>query len=1318
MDIWFKQYNIEDPNADLSRDAQFNDSYNETILNNSDAIFPISLTKPTFHSGVHFHSIYGENRPIYNSIPGGTIVCRGFEEHVSELDDCSGPVFSSSFLILRHTIHADEDYVFYTMYTNLLPFTYYGFKVNGDYKDVIDDKDLKNATFPSELPFYLKLKVKVKEGIKNPSWGNKGFLHSRIQIKSTKFLLSGSKHETVTAISCNSNQEISIDLKACKDLEIQSIKIKDNAILYNYAGYPFAKYKNDKNGVYYYPNVRKGRIGIKVKGAQLKEYERKGIVYFNEEMRKKNQFRYGQSRNGDIKTIIAAVNENEPAIANNFLNHFYPLQVLTKENDYFDYSRYFSSENVFCITNEQFKKILKEKKHTIYFNDKNYYEIRYLFDKKEKEIVKSILNITPYTLDINFKELCKYLKLEKSENIKQEFVCFYNYKELYSFEQGEEKEYKYVILPNKKDSAKFFGLEKDDLKIAYKIFSIYCKNSLASVNSNFTLLQNNYKYFEEIDYKNNTNKIKIRLLDENQKKSFKCMDLQKYDVGEFYVSNDTEVTMYVDENNIEEVTYTATIGYNNNKNYENGLLVYDCNDIPVNIINVGDSFYPKDENTFFNAYKRIENDELDSSKEEIFFKNNSYYVILRKQLNLTFELEEDEKLPLSTNSVIGHAFCETEAYGNDGYVDISLFTKKDVTEITYSKDYLPAGTDIFKIAPKNVKPISIYLPNKSMYLLSKVILDGEELYELKPSILRVFIDKKYSVSGIGSYKGFPFKYDDGKNELDLYLGYICFHIIDGIVSIKSFRDRDSGKIYTEDELKYVKSIIEELFKQKNKDTNVTVHPYTSDPNQYIIEIDCKGFEFDKSNKLYKRFDKTKTTDDKTTDDIENIVCRNNSKILQIPTGNLKEDLNYEVTKLHVDNKEYKVLSEGIEIEVNKIRYKSVSLDGIKENCYILSNIKFEKKDSLHWDEYKTLESKNGLYLSKNDVKELSKEKYTRYYDLKTCLTSPGDSDREDILENLKYLRCIHPMEWDVNTLSEKCEDGLTLEQKLKYQLRNLEETKKILKEQNFYEQFKKSSKDNITENSFAFYHPLPFLKKLDDANLLFMNPYFGKKYSEVYKPNDPDLKSKNVDSEQKIYFNPGFAPYSQSKGDESLQYYTKVTGFYNHDYAKEPNLQSSYGEYEHYYHEGVDFSGGEDCEIRSLIRAKVIAYGWQKNGNNYSTYGKVVWLYNLDGAGVYLLAHVKGFASNIEVGKVYYPGDVVAYIGRSGANKDGTKNETRWDAHLHLSFYNYQFKENADSLVKINGEDCSYTESDFLKFLNNPFKHNDKERMTYIRKTK
>ena len=106
-------------------------------------------------------------------------------------------------------------------------------------------------------------------------------------------------------------------------------------------------------------------------------------------------------------------------------------------------------------------------------------------------------------------------------------------------------------------------------------------------------------------------------------------------------------------------------------------------------------------------------------------------------------------------------------------------------------------------------------------------------------------------------------------------------------------------------------------------------------------------------------------------------------------------------------------------------------------------------------------------------------------------------------------------------------------------------------------------------------------------------------------------------------------------------------------------------------------------------------------------------MYNLDGSGIYLLAHVKGFASNIKVGKVYHPGDVVAFIGGSGANKDGSKNENRWKAHLHLSYYDYQFEPKI-SLVSGSGEDCVYVNSAFLNKLNNPLKHDDRKRMENV----
>lgn len=73
-----------------------------------------------------------------------------------------------------------------------------------------------------------------------------------------------------------------------------------------------------------------------------------------------------------------------------------------------------------------------------------------------------------------------------------------------------------------------------------------------------------------------------------------------------------------------------------------------------------------------------------------------------------------------------------------------------------------------------------------------------------------------------------------------------------------------------------------------------------------------------------------------------------------------------------------------------------------------------------------------------------------------------------------------------------------------------------------------------------------------------------------------------------------------------------------------------------------------------------------------SGYGQVVWLYNIDGEGIYLLAHLNAYDSQITVGKEYFPGDTVAYVGASGHGK-----LNYWDGpHLHLSYHKKKYDKN------------------------------------------
>lgn len=100
-----------------------------------------------------------------------------------------------------------------------------------------------------------------------------------------------------------------------------------------------------------------------------------------------------------------------------------------------------------------------------------------------------------------------------------------------------------------------------------------------------------------------------------------------------------------------------------------------------------------------------------------------------------------------------------------------------------------------------------------------------------------------------------------------------------------------------------------------------------------------------------------------------------------------------------------------------------------------------------------------------------------------------------------------------------------------------------------------------------------------------------------------------------------------------------------------------------------------------------------------SGYGQVVWLYNIDGEGIYLLAHLNAYDSQIAVGKEYFPGETVAYMGGSGRDK----NLEAWSPHLHLSYYKYEVSLTD---IDIDGDTISIVNIKNLKdYFRNPFNH-------------
>ena len=214
-------------------------------------------------------------------------------------------------------------------------------------------------------------------------------------------------------------------------------------------------------------------------------------------------------------------------------------------------------------------------------------------------------------------------------------------------------------------------------------------------------------------------------------------------------------------------------------------------------------------------------------------------------------------------------------------------------------------------------------------------------------------------------------------------------------------------------------------------------------------------------------------------------------------------------------------------------------------------------------------------------------------------------------------------------------------------------------------------------NEFNFYHPLYFLHYLDKAGFLEFNPYEGKLYKELYKSsstlnqvydnnstaqNRADRKIDLPDT-WKVINNPGFAPYfGKGKG---INGYGRVTGLFNEDYM---DVLDRYKiEREYYYHFGVDFegTGKANNEIHSFIYGRIIAKCW------VSTNGRCLLVQSHANNNLYMLCHLSKYSENLNEGDSIFPGQCVAYVGKSGVKDSIYSNEAFAYYHLHVSVIKY-----------------------------------------------
>lgn len=243
-----------------------------------------------------------------------------------------------------------------------------------------------------------------------------------------------------------------------------------------------------------------------------------------------------------------------------------------------------------------------------------------------------------------------------------------------------------------------------------------------------------------------------------------------------------------------------------------------------------------------------------------------------------------------------------------------------------------------------------------------------------------------------------------------------------------------------------------------------------------------------------------------------------------------------------------------------------------------------------------------------------------------------------------------------------------------------------------------------SEDKYYFFHPVTFLQHLDKVvTLAEFNPYEGA--TVAYYASPQDRKNKKL-SYYTVKDNPGFAPlYNdyESYEYEGMGRFGRVTGSFNEDYQYLDSYKNRFSEF---YHEGLDLRGKTGTPVKALILCKVIAYGW------YSTYGQVVFLSKKNDVGIYMIAHLSEYDSDIYVGKEYLPGETVGYVGASGKKKDGKYDLNAWEnPHLHITYYDYEYLEN--KIVNSDNGEILFKgniQSILINSRSNPFKHDSEKR--------
>lgn len=715
-------------------DLSSKELYSNSERLNSDVCFFISKSSNEVHSGIHIYSDNLQDNNLRNILLDGEIVSANITDDYYKLEKIN-EIDTDNYLLLKHTIkdQNDNEFVFYLLYTHLLPANYYKFlksKGNDEYefKDRVNKDSIdKYMVFEHSYPFYVMPEIKLLKGIDVDIIGEnivKGYV-GKVKITNKKnvfpYIISGLKEKDFSAatVDCLMNQQkISLSNIQCNG-NPEEIKIKKGASIYNLNHHKFAKLDKDCTFKFIDYDSSKKRVKVEINGEVITEIE-EGYILAKE---KEANILLCRQATGIIYATNAD-NDKEKAYPPQerlkvFLQNYYPLSELSSDDDPI-------KENVIQIDEEVISKLDETKQNKIAEILKNY-----SIDYKEKKYVlinkKNIINITD-RLKASTNKACKIFYYDKESKVNKIEI---------------EENFNQII-------DKLNNIEKNIWTINNKDIKFYVSN------------------FKENEGTGTLIHYKIKCLEKKDKNSVckACL----------YISNAVKEEVYIDEDDVIEISSNATVIGSTSK--KKGLICYK-NEIPdsilnenevINLVNTG-SF-----NTFYDSYKEILKNDT-AKKIEIQKGGNFYTINIDKNINLEFSVQIDKNKLIrnvQTDTILGHLAKQSDRK----YVDIALFTF-DKADLKWFQWKIPSGSQLFKTVLQKDDGKKLFLSNSSVINL-KASADYSGFSQIESVVMRVCIYMNIESEDKTVNK----LLDTSVKEFTCYLGYAEFEYKNGTTTCK------------------------------------------------------------------------------------------------------------------------------------------------------------------------------------------------------------------------------------------------------------------------------------------------------------------------------------------------------------------------------------------------------------------------------------------------------------------------------------------------------------------------------------------------------